>query len=183
MVGVGRGAHGGVLIKNAEALERMEKIDTLVVDKTGTLTEGKPSVTAIVPAPGFQEDDILQLAASVERASEHPLADAIVRAAKQRGLEPGAVEGFDSPTGKGATGKVGGKSIVLGNANYLTSIGIDTGSLAAVFASHVLDLCALALKPSREVLHRAHAGLRAARLQAIKTDILAHLGECSSTST
>jgi P-type Cu+ transporter len=131
MVGVGRGAQAGVLIKNAEALERMEKIDTLVIDKTGTLTEGKPSVTAIVAAPGFQENDILQLAAGVERASEHPLADAILRAAKQRGIEPGAVEGFDSPTGKGATGKVDGKSIVLGNANYLSSIGIDTGSLAA----------------------------------------------------
>ena len=131
MVGVGRGAQAGVLIKNAEALERMEKIDTLVVDKTGTLTEGKPSVTAIMAAAGFQENDVLRLAASVERASEHPLADAIVRAAKRRGLEPGAVEGFDSPTGKGATGKVDGKSIVLGNANYLSSIGIDVTSLAA----------------------------------------------------
>jgi Cu+-exporting ATPase len=131
MVGVGRGAQAGVLIKNAEALERMEKIDTLVVDKTGTLTEGKPSVTTIMAAAGFQENDILRLAASVERASEHPLADAIVRAAKQRALEPGAVEGFDSPTGKGATGRVDGKSIVLGNANYLASIGIDVASLAA----------------------------------------------------
>ncbi len=130
MVGVGRGAQAGVLIKNAEALERMEKIDTLVVDKTGTLTEGKPSVTAIVAAAGFQENDVLRLAASVERASEHPLADAIVRAAKQRGLELDAVEGFDSPTGKGAAGKVDGKSIVLGNANYLASIGIDVASLA-----------------------------------------------------
>ncbi len=83
MVGVGRGAQAGVLIKNAEALERMEKIDTLVVDKTGTLTEGKPKVVAIVPAAGFAEDDILRIAASVERASEHPLADAIVRAAKR----------------------------------------------------------------------------------------------------
>lgn len=83
MVGVGRGAQGGVLIKNAEALERMEKIDTLVVDKTGTLTEGKPKVVAVVPAAGFTEDDILRLAASVERASEHPLADAIVRAARR----------------------------------------------------------------------------------------------------
>lgn len=84
MVGVGRGAQAGVLIKNAEALERMEKIDTLVVDKTGTLTEGKPKVIAIVAAPGFAEADILRLAASVERASEHPLADAIVRSAKER---------------------------------------------------------------------------------------------------
>lgn len=129
MVGVGRGAHAGVLIKNAEALERMEKIDTLVVDKTGTLTEGKPKVVAIVPASGFAEDDIVRLAASVERASEHPLADAIVRAAKEKQLTLGQVEQFDSPTGKGATGKVDGKTIVLGNAKYLTSIGIDTGAL------------------------------------------------------
>lgn len=131
MVGVGRGAQGGVLIKNAEALERMEKIDTLVVDKTGTLTEGKPKVVAIVPASDFAEGDILRLAASVERASEHPLADAIVRAAKEKQLALGQVEHFDSPTGKGATGKVDGKTIALGNARYLSSIGIDTGALDA----------------------------------------------------
>ena len=131
MVGVGRGAQAGVLIKNAEALERMEKIDTLVVDKTGTLTEGKPKVVAIVPAAGFAEDDILRLAASVERASEHPLADAILRAAKEKQITLGQVEAFDSPTGKGATGKVDGKTIVLGNAKYLTSIGIDTKMLDA----------------------------------------------------
>ena len=129
MVGVGRGAQAGVLIKNAEALERMEKIDTLVVDKTGTLTEGKPKVVSIVPASGFAEDDILRLAASVERASEHPLADAVVRAAKEKQLTLSPVEGFDSPTGKGATGKVEGKTIVLGNARYLASIGIDTKAL------------------------------------------------------
>jgi Cu+-exporting ATPase len=126
MVGVGRGAQAGVLIKNAEALERMEKIDTLVVDKTGTLTEGKPKVVSIVAAGGFQEADILRLAASVERASEHPLADAIVRAARERNLDLGKVEEFDSPTGKGATGKVDGKTVVLGNANFLTSLGIET---------------------------------------------------------
>ncbi|WFU24801.1 heavy metal translocating P-type ATPase [Bradyrhizobium sp. CB1717] len=131
MVGVGRGAQAGVLIKNAEALERMEKIDTLVVDKTGTLTEGKPKVVGIVPAAGFAEDDILRIAATVERASEHPLADAIVRAAKERQLALGQVEQFDSPTGKGATGKVDGKTVVLGNARYLSSIGIDTGTLDA----------------------------------------------------
>jgi Cu+-exporting ATPase len=131
MVGVGRGAQAGVLIKNAEALERMETIDTLVVDKTGTLTEGKPKVVAIVPVAGFAEDDILRLAASVERASEHPLADAILRAAKEKQLTLGQVEDFDSPTGKGATGKVDGKTVVLGNAKYLTSIGIDTTALDA----------------------------------------------------
>ncbi len=129
MVGVGRGAQAGVLIKNAEALERMEKIDTLVVDKTGTLTEGKPKVIAIVPAPGFAEDEILRLAASVERASEHPIADAIVRAAKERGLDLGGVDHFDSPTGKGATGNVEGKSIALGHSRYLKSIGVDAGPL------------------------------------------------------
>jgi Cu+-exporting ATPase len=126
MVGVGRGAQAGVLIKNAEALERMEKIDTLVVDKTGTLTEGKPKVVSIVAAGGFQDADILRLAASVERASEHPLADAVVRAAKERNLDLAKVEEFDSPTGKGATGKVDGKTVVLGNAYFLTSLGIET---------------------------------------------------------
>jgi Cu+-exporting ATPase len=131
MVGVGRGAQAGVLIRNAEALERMERVDTLVVDKTGTLTEGKPKAVAIVAAPGFQENEILRLAASVERASEHPLADAIVRAAKERDLDLSKVEEFDSPTGKGATGKVDGKTVVLGNSNFLTSLGIDTQSLNA----------------------------------------------------
>jgi P-type Cu+ transporter len=129
MVGVGRGAQAGVLIKNAEALERMEKIDTLVVDKTGTLTEGKPKVVAIVPAEGYSEDDILRLAASVERASEHPLADAIVRAANAKQLNLSQVDQFDSPTGKGASGKVDGKTVMLGNAKWLTAIGVDTTSL------------------------------------------------------
>src|SRR5207237_5101833 len=119
----------GVLIKNAQSLEGMEKVDTLVVDKSGTLTEGKPKVVAIVPATGFNETDILRLAATVERASEHPLADAIVRAAKERNLDLGKVEEFNSPTGKGATGRVDGKAIVLGNANFLQSLGIDARSL------------------------------------------------------
>ncbi len=131
MVGVGRGAQAGVLIKNAEALERMEKIDTLVVDKTGTLTDGKPKVVAIVPAGGFAESDILRLAASVEQASEHPLADAIVRAARERSLTLGKVEDFDSPTGKGAIGKVEGRIIALGNAKYLGSVGVDAAALDA----------------------------------------------------
>ncbi len=109
----------------------MEKVDTLVVDKTGTLTEGKPKVTAIVAAAGFGENDLLRLAASVERASEHPLADAIVRSAKERQLNLGEVAGFDSPTGKGATGKVEGKTIVLGNVRYFASIGIETAALDA----------------------------------------------------
>jgi Cu+-exporting ATPase len=108
----------------------MEKIDTLVVDKTGTLTEGKPKVVAIVPAAGFQESEILRLAAGVEQASEHPLADAIVRAAKGRNLDLSKVEDFDSPTGKGATGKVDGKSVILGNSNFLTSLGIESRLLS-----------------------------------------------------
>ena len=131
MVGVGRGAQAGVLIKNAEALERMERVDTLVVDKTGTLTEGKPKVVSIVAAAGFDENEILRLAASVERASEHPLADAIVRSARERNLDLSKVDEFDSPTGKGAAGKVDGKSIQLGNSNFLTSLGIETQSLTA----------------------------------------------------
>jgi P-type Cu+ transporter len=131
MVGVGRGAQAGVLVRNAEALERMERVDTLVIDKTGTLTQGKPGVTAIVPAAGISDNELLQLAASVERGSEHPLAEAIVQASKDRGLELLDVEGFDAPSGKGVIGKAHGKSVALGNSAYLISLGIDPGSLAA----------------------------------------------------
>jgi Cu+-exporting ATPase len=129
MVGVGRGAQVGVLIKNAEALERMEKIDTLVVDKTGTLTEGKPKVVAVVPAKGFDEKDLLRLAASVEKSSEHPLALAIVAAARERKLELSPVAEFDSPTGKGVVGVVDGRRLALGNAKFLRELGIATGEL------------------------------------------------------
>ncbi len=129
MVGVGRGATTGVLIKNAEALERMEKVDTLVVDKTGTLTEGKPKVVAIQPASGFDEKALLTLAASVERASEHPLALAIVAAASERGFSLSEPEGVDSPVGKGVLGRVDGRSIVIGNARFLNEQGIDVGAL------------------------------------------------------
>jgi Cu+-exporting ATPase len=131
MVGVGRGAQLGVLIKNAEALERMEKVDTIVVDKTGTLTEGKPKVVAVVPANGLDETEVLRIAASVERASEHPLALAIVKAAEERKIALADVRGFDSPTGKGAIGMVGGKRIVLGNARFLAELNIDTAALEA----------------------------------------------------
>lgn len=130
MVGVGRGAQAGVLIKNAEALEHMEKVDTLVVDKTGTLTEGKPAVTAIVPAQGFTETEVLRLSASVERASEHPLAIAIVAAAEKQGIATAPVTDFDSPTGKGALGTVEGRHIVLGNRAFLAEHGVDIASLA-----------------------------------------------------
>jgi Cu+-exporting ATPase len=129
MVGVGRGAEAGVLIKNAEALERMEKVDVLVVDKTGTLTEGKPRVTVIRPAPGVSEDDLLRLAASVEQASEHPLAAAIVARARERGLALDPVEDFDSPTGKGVIGRILGRTVVLGNALYLSETGTDVSTL------------------------------------------------------
>jgi len=130
MVGVGRGAQSGVLIKNAEALERMEKVDTLVIDKTGTLTEGKPKLVSIVATEDFSEDDVLKFAASVERASEHPLAAAIVRAANERGIASLPVRGFDAPAGKGAFGMVEGKRVVLGNAAFLSEINIDTAPLA-----------------------------------------------------
>ena len=131
MVGVGRGASMGVLIKNAEALEHMEKVDTLVVDKTGTLTEGRPAVTEILPAPGFEDAEILRLAASVERASEHPLALAIVETAKERDIAPAEVSDFDSPTGRGALGVVDGRRIILGNARFLADEGIAAEALAA----------------------------------------------------
>ena len=131
MVGVGRGAQAGVLIKNAEALERMEKIDTLVVDKTGTLTEGKPKVVAVIALPGFDDAQVLRLAASVERGSEHPLAAAIVAAAAGRGIELAPVRGFDAPAGKGVIGMVEGKRLALGNARFLTELNIDTAALSA----------------------------------------------------
>jgi P-type Cu+ transporter len=120
-----------VLIKNAEALERFEKIDTLVIDKTGTLTEGRPAVTQVRPLPGFTEDEILQLAASLERASEHPLADAIVRAAAQRDLPLQQPEDFDSPVGKGVLGKIDGRPMAIGSSRFLDEQGISTEALTA----------------------------------------------------
>ena len=128
-VGVGKGAGAGVLIKSAEALERMEKVDTLVVDKTGTLTEGKPKVTAIVPAAGLSESEILPLAASLERSSEHPLAAAIVTAARDRNASIQEPTDFASVTGKGVTGKIGGRSVALGNAKLMADLGIKLGDL------------------------------------------------------
>ena len=129
MVGVGRAAQAGILIRNAEALERLEKIDTLVVDKTGTLTEGKPKVTAIVPVQNFDENILLRFAASVERASEHPLAAAIVAAAAERKIDLLAVSDFASPSGKGATGVVERRRVALGNANFFAELGIATAAL------------------------------------------------------
>ena len=131
MVGIGKGALGGILIKSAEALERMEKVDTLVVDKTGTLTEGKPRVVAVVPAPGHSETDVLPLAASLERSSEHPLAAAIVTAARERGLPLTEATDFASVTGKGVTGSVDGHKVALGNAKLMDDLSVDLGELAA----------------------------------------------------
>jgi P-type Cu+ transporter len=131
MVGVGRGAQEGVLIRDAEALERMEKVDTIVIDKTGTLTEGKPSVMSIVAAVGQDENELLRLAASIEHSSEHPLAAAIVKAAKERKLELVKVMGFDSPSGKGAIGMVERKRMAIGNATFMAELNITVESLSA----------------------------------------------------
>jgi Cu+-exporting ATPase len=122
MVGTGRGAQGGVLIRNAEALERMEKIDTLVVDKTGTLTEGKPRLTTVVASEGTTEERVLQAAASLERGSEHPLAAALLRGARDRGVALLTVEGFNAVTGRGVEGKIDGRSVALGNARFADSL-------------------------------------------------------------
>lgn len=126
MVGVGRGASLGVLIKDAAALERLEKVDTVVVDKTGTLTEGKPALSRIVAAPGMEEGNLLRLAAAVERASEHPLAKAIVDAAKDRGLALPEVKAFEAPTGKGTSGIVERQTVALGNARFMKELGVTT---------------------------------------------------------
>ena len=135
MVGTGRGATAGVLIKNAEALEIMEKVDTLVCDKTGTLTVGKPRLTGVVAVNGFREDDILQLGASLERASEHPLAAAIVGGAEERKLQLLPVTDFQSETGKGVRGKVNGKAVAIGNRRLLESLNINPGALDEQAAS------------------------------------------------
>jgi Cu+-exporting ATPase len=130
MVGTGRGAMAGVLIKNAEALEIMEKVDTLVVDKTGTLTEGKPKLVAVQAEAGFTDDEILRIAASLERASEHPLAEAIVKGAQEKGIDLVKADNFQSVTGKGVTGKVDGYTVAAGNTKLLESLGISVGDLS-----------------------------------------------------
>lgn len=129
MVGVGRGAQSGVLIKNAEALERMEKVDTLIVDKTGTLTEGRPKVVAVRTYEGLSEDELLRLAASLERASEHPLAGAIVGAAQERKLELAEPAGFEAQSGKGVSGEAEGRKLMIGAPAYLKEAGISTAEL------------------------------------------------------
>jgi Cu+-exporting ATPase len=135
MVGTGKGAMLGVLIKNAEALEIMEKIDTLVVDKTGTLTEGKPKLVSVKTSQGFKEEELLSLAASLERASEHPLAEAIVSGAEERGVELIQTDQFESKTGQGVIGRINGRMVALGNQKLLDSLSINPGGLAAVAES------------------------------------------------
>ena len=129
MVGTGRGAGEGVLISNAEALEILEKVDTLVVDKTGTLTEGKPKLTELIPAEGVKDTDLLQAAASLEKASEHPLAAAILATAREKNIELVAIEGFQSLTGKGVKGTLGGKQVAIGNLALMTDLGASPESL------------------------------------------------------
>jgi Cu+-exporting ATPase len=131
MVGTGRGAGAGILIRNADALERFGKVDTLVVDKTGTLTEGKPTLTSVVPQPGFSEDDLLSLIASLERSSEHPLAAAIVKGAEAKNLTLADVQGFASTTGKGVKGTIAGKLVAVGNAEMFRDLSVDPDPLTA----------------------------------------------------
>ena len=129
MTATGRGAHAGVLIKDAEALERFAAVDTLIVDKTGTLTEGKPKLTDIIPQPGFAEDELLALAASLEKGSEHPLAEAIVEGAKSRNLTLADAIGFEAATGKGVSGMVNARTVALGNHAMMQDIGADVSQL------------------------------------------------------
>jgi len=130
MTATGRGAQAGVLIKNAEALERFEKIDTLMIDKTGTLTEGKPRLVAVLPEPGHDENEVLRLAATLERGSEHPLAEAIVRGAEERGVAMDEASDFEAITGKGVKGTVGGKAVALGNIALVRDLGLEGARLA-----------------------------------------------------
>ena len=129
MTATGRGAQAGVLIKNAEALERFAKVDTLIVDKTGTLTVGKPKLVAVLPEAGREESEVLCLAASLERGSEHPLAAAIVAGAEERGVTLSHAEDFEAVTGKGVKGTVDGKRVALGNAKMMADLGLETKRL------------------------------------------------------
>jgi Cu+-exporting ATPase len=168
MVGTGRGAGEGILISNAEALEVLEKVDTLVVDKTGTLTEGKPKLMELIAVEGVTETELLQPAASLERASEHPLAGAVLAAAKDRGIELGAVEGFASVTGKGVTGTLSGKQVAVGNAAMMGDVGASVEMLRA--RAEALQ------KEGRTVLYVALAG-KLAGLIAVADPIKASTAE------
>jgi len=181
MTATGRGAQAGVLVKNAESLERFAKVDTLIVDKTGTLTRGKPALVAVLPEPGFAEDEILQFAAALERGSEHPLAEAIVRGAEERGLDIAAADEFEAVTGKGVTGSVGGRKIVLGNAKLVADLGIDAADIGAaanarrdngetvmfvIVDNHIAGLIAVA-DPVKDTTPAALAALRALGLRIV----------------
>jgi len=130
MVGTGRGARAGILIRNAEALETFGKVDTLIIDKTGTLTEGKPTLSSVIPQPGFEESGLLQLVASLERSSEHPLAAAIVKGAEAKKLALTDVVGFNSTTGKGVKGTVSGKQVAVGNTELFHDLSVDPAPAA-----------------------------------------------------
>ena len=181
MTATGRGAQAGVLVKNAESLERFAKVDTLIVDKTGTLTRGRPALVAVLPEPGFAEDEILQLATALERGSEHPLAEAIVRGAEERGLDIAAADEFEAVTGKGVTGSVGGRKIALGNAKLVADLGIDAADNGAaanarrdngetvmfvIVDSHIAGLVAVA-DPVKDTTPAALAALRALGLRIV----------------
>jgi Cu+-exporting ATPase len=185
MVGVGKGAQHGVLIRDAEALERMEKVDTLVIDKTGTLTEGKPSVTLVVSLGALGEDEVLRLAASLERGSEHPIAAAIVAVGRERQLSLADAAEFDSPVGKGVTGIVEGKRLLLGNAAFLRERGIDVasaepradtlrqeGATVVILAAdgHVEGLIAVS-DPIKQTTPEALKALQHARFDQIGNDL------------
>lgn len=173
MVGVGRGAQSGVLIRDAEALERMEKVDTVVVDKTGTLTEGKPQVTKLVPLNDFSETELMHYAAGLEKGSEHPLAHAILDKAEAMQLTVPDAEDFDSPNGKGVTGKIDGKKILLGNRLLMEAENVDISAFAeqadqlridgatALFAAVEGQICGLLAiaDPIKETTHAAIAAL------------------------
>jgi Cu+-exporting ATPase len=130
MVATGRAATTGVLFRNAEAIERLREVDTIVVDKTGTLTEGKPKLVRVTPAPGFGEEEVLRLAAALERASEHPIAQAVVAGASERGVALESVSGFESRTGRGVVGDVGGRDVAVGNRKLAEELGVDPAALA-----------------------------------------------------
>ncbi|TIP00462.1 MAG: HAD family hydrolase, partial [Mesorhizobium sp.] len=131
MTATGRGAHAGVLIKEAAALERFASVDTLIVDKTGTLTEGRPRLTDVVAAEGIAENELLALAATLEKGSEHPLAEAIVEGAAERGAKLAGAENFEAITGKGVAGTVSGRKVALGNAAMMADLGVDTAPVSA----------------------------------------------------
>ena len=181
MVGTGRGAQAGVLIKNAEALQALDKVDTLVIDKTGTLTEGKPKLVAIEPAGGVTADELLAAAAAIEAQSEHPLALAIVNGARERGLVLGRTEAFESQTGLGVSGRVDGREIVIGNAAQMRRIGADVATLDQEAQPHAKESAGVMMvalggqaagllvvaDPVKETVRDAIAALRAEGLRVV----------------